>query len=91
MLGYHWRLRDYQHVKQQPMDFRAFADKCWFGSFDASPFEVIEGDLAIRGKRIDQADPQAFSLACSIAAERHRAINWLCWGPESYSEADIST
>jgi hypothetical protein len=91
MLGYHWRLRDFEHVKQEPMDFQAFAADCWFGSFDATPFEVIGRDLAIRGKRIDKADPEARSLAGSIALERHRAINWLCWGPETYSDADIST
>jgi Domain of unknown function (DUF4272) len=91
MLGYHWRLRDFQHVKQEPMDFRAFAKKCWFGSFDARPFELIDKDLALQGQRIDRADPAVFQTACSLAVERHLAINWLCWGPDVYSEADVST
>ena len=91
MLGFHWRLRDFQHVKQETMDFKEFARKCWFGSFDVRLFALVDNDLALHGKRIDRADPDAFQSACSIAAERHLAINWLCWGPDVYSEADVST
>ncbi len=91
MLGYHWRLRDFRWSRPQAMDFRAFAKDCWFGSFDLSPFSLIDDDLALRGQRIDAAPPEVFDTCCSIAAERHLAINWLCAGPEEYSEADVST
>jgi hypothetical protein len=91
MLGYHWRLRDFEHVKQEPMDFKAFAADCWFGSFDVRPFDLIDNDLALQGVRIDKADPDVFSTVRSLATERHLAINWLCWGPSTYSDADIST
>jgi hypothetical protein len=90
MLGYHWRLRDYG-LRPQAMDYRAFAANCWFGSFDLSPFELIDGDLAIAGQRIDRCDRQALGTASSIAQERHLAINWLRGGDEVYSETDTST
>jgi hypothetical protein len=91
MLGYHWRLRQFKYVKPDPIDFRAFASDCWFGSFDVSGFDLIDNDLAIRGERIDRAKEEAFADAVSIALDRHLAANWLCDGPAVYSEADVST
>jgi hypothetical protein len=91
MLGYHWRLRDFQWARPRAMDFLAFSKKCWFGSFDVTPFELIDNDLALRASRIDEAPPEVLDLCGSIAAERHLAINWLCWGPDRYSAADRST
>lgn len=79
---------------------RALVTKASFGNYDRtawfSPQEVaelplVDGDLAIRGARLDQASPDDFSLARSIAKERHRAANWLCEGPEKYSVTDVST
>lgn len=90
-LGYHWRLRDFQWNKPQAMDFVAFSKDCWFGSFDISAFQIIENDLALAGHRIDKAPAEVFSVCRSLSVERHQAINWLCWGPEVYSEADVST
>lgn len=90
-LAYHWRLRDFRWVKPEKMDFRAFATNCWFGTFDVTPFDLIDDELALRGKRLDEADPDVFGLCESIATERHQAANWLCWGPAVYSKADAST
>jgi hypothetical protein len=91
MLAYHWRLRDFRWNKPRAMDFLAFSQKCWFGSFDVSCFRLIDNELALQGKRIDEASPDVIGTCMSIAAERHRAINWLCWGPQVYSDTDVST
>ena len=69
----------------------SFAATCWFGPLEISPFDLIDDELAIGGKRLDEADPDLFGLCQSIAVERHRAANWLCWGPTVYSNADAST
>ena len=53
------------------------------------PFELIDGDLALQGRRIDQAAPAVIEACRNIAAERGRAIAWLCGGSERYSEADV--
>lgn len=90
MLGYHWRVREYT-VRPRKMDFRAFAANCWFGSFDLTGFELIDDELAIQGQRLDEADEDVFGLCQSIVSERHKAANWLCWGPDVYSDADVST
>jgi hypothetical protein len=90
LLGYHWRLREFRQAAKA-MDFRAFAKDCRFGSFDVTPFELIDDELAVCGRRIDAAPAEVLDTCSSIAAERHRAINWLCWGPEAYSETDVST
>ncbi len=90
MLGYHWRLREFR-VRPGRMDFRAFAAKCWFGSFDLAGFELKDDELALHGQRLDEADEGVFGVCQSIVMERHQAVNWLCWGPEVYSDADVST
>lgn len=89
-LGYNWRLTEFR-VKPGTTNFRAFAAKCWFGSFDVSGFDLIDDDLAIGGDRIDAADPDLRGTCTSIALERHLAANWLCWGPDVYSDTDVST
>lgn len=90
-LGYLWRLRQHLHVDPNPIDFRAFAADCWFGPFDVSGFELIDGDLSLRGERLDKVPEEAFADAASIAQERHLAATWLCRGPTTYSETDVST
>ena len=90
ILGFHWRLRDFV-VNPRAMDFRAFAANCWFGSFDVSIFELVDGDLAFRGARIDRLKAAVRGTALSIARERHHAINWLCYGPKTYSKTYVGT
>jgi hypothetical protein len=91
MLGYHWRLRDFRSSRPRTMDFLAFSRKCWFGSFDVSFFKLVDNDLALRGERIDKAGAEVLGTCMSLAMERHKASNWLCWGPAVYSQADDST
>jgi hypothetical protein len=90
LLAFHWRLRDFS-LRPQKMDFVKFSRDCWFGSFDISQFNIIRGDLALGGIRIDKADTDALGRASSTAMERHQAINWLHGGSEVYSETDTST
>ena len=73
------------------MDFARFARTCWFGPLDLGGVPLVEGDLAIKGERIDRAPPGAFSSAHSAAQERHQAANWLWEGPERYSDASVAT
>lgn len=90
LLGIHWRLRDYT-LRPAPMDFRAFARQCWFGSFDLTGIRLIGDDLAIGPVAIAAADHDSFATAFSAARERHLAINWLCGNARLYSDTDTST
>jgi hypothetical protein len=58
---------------------------------DITGLPLVDGDLAIKGRRIDRADPNAFRAALSAAQERHQAANWLRDGPKSYSDASVAT
>jgi hypothetical protein len=64
MLGLHWRLRDYT-LRPQAMDFRAFAQNCWFGTFDLGPFRLINDDLALGDHPIHDAPEDVFRAALS--------------------------
>ena len=86
----HWRLRNY-HITPKSMDFAEFAKTCWFGPLDITGLPLVDNDLAIKGARIDKADPDAFRAAHSAAQERHQAANWLRAGPELYSDASVAT
>jgi hypothetical protein len=90
MFALHWRLVDYR-VRPQMMDFADFARTCGFGPLDITGLPLVDGDLSLRGKRIDRALTEDFELASSIAQERHIAVNWLWEGPERYSEAHADT
>jgi hypothetical protein len=90
LFALHWRLRNY-YASPKAMDFAEFAKTCWFGPLDITGLPLIDGDLAIKGQRIDRADPDASGAAHSTAQERHLAVNWLWEGPERYSEACVAT
>jgi hypothetical protein len=90
LFALHWRLRNFR-LRPEVMDFAEFARTCWFGPLDISDLPLIEGDLGLRGERLDRAAPDVFSCAHSAAQERHQAANWLWEGPERYSEASVAT
>jgi hypothetical protein len=90
LLGLHWRLRDYT-IRPKPMDFLAFAGKCWFGSFDLAGIRLVGDDLALGDVAISEADEEAFGTAISAARERHLASNWLHGYSRVYSRTDTST
>jgi hypothetical protein len=90
LFALHWRLRNF-HVNPGVMDFAAYARTCWFGPLDVTGLPLVEGDLGLRGARIDRAPSDVFSSAHSAAQERHKAANWLWEGPERYSQASVAT
>jgi hypothetical protein len=90
LFALHWRLRNY-HLHPGVIDFAEYARTCWFGPLDVSGMPLIEGDLALRGKRLDRADKEVFGAAHSAAQERHQAANWLWDGPQCYADASTAT
>lgn len=88
-------------VRQQMHVYRRRLDEFWQsrqttgfqeaadGLSDAAPFELIDGDLALQGRRIDQAEPRVIEACRRIAAERGRAIAWLCGESDRYSEVEV--
>ncbi|MBJ7576022.1 DUF4272 domain-containing protein [Luteimonas sp. MC1828] len=89
-LALHWRLRDWQ-LRPEPMDFAAFVRECTWASLDVDDGALLDGDLAVEGARIDQADDEQLQRCLSIAGERHQAANWLLGGDPLYSNVDTST
>jgi hypothetical protein len=90
LFALHWRLRNF-HIKPGDMDFAEYARTCWFGPLDVSAVPLVDGDLGLRGKRIDKAPKRVFEDVHSTAQERHQAANWLWEGPERYSHASVAT
>lgn len=98
LLAIHWRLTNFS-LRPTAMDFVRFTETsfagfdptAWFSPREVAELPLIGGDLAIGGFRLDRALSDQFSLARSIALERHLAANWLCEGPERYSATDVST
>jgi hypothetical protein len=89
-LALHWRLRDWQ-LRPEPMDFAAMVRDCTWANLDVDHAALLDGDLAIEGVRIDQADAAQLQRCLSIAGERHQAANWLLGGDPLYSNVDTST
>jgi hypothetical protein len=90
LFAIHWRLRNF-NIDRKAMNFDEFAKTCWFGPLDITGLPLVEGDLAIHGRRIDRVSPGGFGAAHSAARERHQAANWLMDGPEIYSKASVAT
>jgi len=90
LFALHWRLRNF-HIDPRPMDFAEFCGNVKFCIVDITGLPLVDGDLAIKGRRIDRADPDAFRAAFSAAQERHQAANWLRDGPKLYSDASVAT
>jgi hypothetical protein len=90
LFALHWRLHSF-YLNQDVLDFAEFARTCNFGPLDISSLPLIEGDLTLRGERIDRAPEEVFSSAHSTAQERHQAANWLWEGPALYSQASVAT
>jgi hypothetical protein len=84
LLGIHWRMVDYR-VQPMHVDFRAVASSNGSGTWDLSNVPMVDDDLAIRGVRLDRADPSARTQTESIARERHKAINWVTGRAPLYS------
>ena len=73
------------------LDFKEFAQTASFGPLDLKGLPLMQGDLAIQGKRLDRASEGEFASVHSAAQERHQAANWLWEGPDKYSDASVAT
>jgi hypothetical protein len=86
----HWRLLN-QRIHPGILDFAEFVRTCTWGPMDITGLELIDGDLALGGQRVDRVSQDLFSRSESAARERHQAVNWLWEGPARYSEARTDT
>jgi hypothetical protein len=89
-LTLHWRLRQFS-LDRRGMDFADFVSRCTWGPLTVEDLELIEGDLAIRGERIDLASEDECRTALGIARERHQAFNWLLGDDPVYSRITTDT
>ena len=87
IFAYHWRMVDYR-VNRTTIDFARV-------QFGPEPLDVswalVNGDLALQGVEIVEAEPELFARMSSVAMERHKASNWLCGHARVYSETPIDT
>ena len=98
LLAINWRFVNFS-VRPTAFDFVAvtktsfagYDRTAWFSPEEVAYLPLVGGDLGIRGARLDRATPDVFSLARSIALERHTAANWLWQGPERYSSVSADT
>jgi hypothetical protein len=91
VLAIHWRLRQFVHVEQKPLDFATFARGIQWAEFDLKDARLSDGDLAIGARPISRASMNDIYNAMSIASERHIAANWLIGWNSTYSEVENPT
>jgi hypothetical protein len=90
-LTIHWRLRQYD-IRPAPLDFPDVVSSSFnWGPLRLDELNLIDGDLAIRGRRIDRASEDDRERTRGIAAERQRAFNWLLGTALIYSEVSTDT
>ena len=90
MFALHWRLREFS-LRRARLDFAKLARECSFGPLDIRGLELINGDLAIDGRSLLDVAEDRWHECLSIAAERHRASNWLAGFETVYSEVTADT
>jgi len=89
-LTLHWRLRQFSE-EPGPIDFPAYVSACNWGPLRLDYLEIVDGDLAFDGVRIDQLADGAVNHALGIAQERHQAFNWLLGFDPRYSAVSTDT
>jgi hypothetical protein len=90
LLALHWRLRKYC-LDRTVIDFAKFARTCWFGPLDVTDLPLVDGDLALGGRRLDRVPQDDLLNAASASLERYQAASWLWEGPRIYSRALLDT
>lgn len=88
IFAYDWRMVDYR-INSKTVDYANV--NIGLKAFDLSWAKLIDGDLALQGKRIDLADSHLFGAMCSLAMERHKASNWLQGYAVRYSDISSDT
>jgi hypothetical protein len=89
-LTVHWRLRQYV-LHPEPLDFREVVEYFNWGPLRVTELDLIDGDRAIRGRRIDRTSWEERELTYSIVRERHKAFNWLVGTGPVYSKVWTDT
>lgn len=88
IFAYHWRMREHR-VSGGAVDFA----RVQFGpeSLDTSWAQFVDGDLALQGVAINEAEYELIQRMSSVASERHKASNWLCGLARLCSETPLDT
>jgi len=89
-LTIHWRLRQYS-LKPEAIDFESYVESCSWGPLSLEEVQLIDGDLAIGGSRVDRVPEPMCRQVLSIAQERHQAFNWLIGDEPIYSQVTTDT
>ncbi len=90
-LTLHWRLRQYS-ISPTALDFVDYVEHHGgWGPLTLEHIELAEGDLAVRGERIDRISEDHFHELLSIVRERHKALNWLLGRGSVYSRVGTPT
>jgi hypothetical protein len=89
-LTLHWRLRQYS-LHPEAIDFNSYVESCRWGPLSLAELQLIDGDLAIGGARLDSVPEPIFSRTLSIVQERHHAFNWLLGEEPIYSIVTADT
>ena len=89
-LTVHWRLRQHS-IDRAPMDLADYVSQCVWGPLTLAEVELIDGDLGIRGERIDRVPYDWYYRTFSVTRERHQALNWLLGFGPAYSEVATDT
>jgi hypothetical protein len=89
-LTVHWRLREYAS-HPDVIDFKRYVSRATWDLLSLADVALVEGDLAIRGERIDRVPEDWRELTRSIVRERHKAFNWLLGFAPIYSEVETTT
>jgi len=88
IFAYDWRMVDYR-VNTKSVDYANV--KIGLRTFDLAWAGLLDGDLALQGKRIDLADADLISIMSSLSMERHKASNWLQGYARLYSNISPDT
>jgi len=83
-LTLHWRLRQFS-ISHDRIPFADYVAWATWGPLTVAELDLIDGDLAVQGERIDRISRDQYDLATSIARERHQAFNWLLGFDPVYS------
>ena len=89
-LTLHWRLRRFS-LRPDAMDFVTYVSECTWGPLRLDGLEIIDGELAVEGVRIDRLEYDRFRQLLSIVQERHQAFNWLLGFEPIYSQVTTDT
>jgi hypothetical protein len=90
LLAIHWRLVE-QRVRPGPIEFLSLPECGFSGEVDLEGIPVADGDLSIGGQPVFLADPMRVAVMDAVAAERHRAANWLVGVHPLYSRVVTPT